>query len=157
MLSMSNEVLISREILSTLALILLTRYPLWHNDTLTCNLWQSDSDALWHALWHILLQALWHALADNLTVTLSDTFSLTRSVWRVLSDTLSQTIQGDLPPFSTTNLQSTSQQRYDCHWHAFVWPMHTRVGPRTGDVLGYTIPLQWSSNTATELVFLQYQ
>jgi len=88
---MSNDVLISRQIRSTLELTLLTRNPLWHDETdmlslscsLTRSLWQYDSDALWHALWH----GLWHAL----WLVLSDSFSLTRSLWLVLSDTISLT------------------------------------------------------------------
>jgi hypothetical protein len=105
-LAISNEVLISRQIQSILELTLLTCYPLWHDETdtlplscsllcslscsLSCSHQQYDCDALWHILWH----TVWHfvsyifPLPHSHQYVLSDTFSLTWSLWQNLSDIL---------------------------------------------------------------------
>jgi len=100
-LAMSDEVLISRQIRSTLELTLLTSDRLWHDEidmvsptrSLTLSLWPTDSDPLWHTHWC----ALWHVLSDTFSLTcyfwhvLSDMISLTPSPWHALSDMLSLT------------------------------------------------------------------
>jgi len=90
-----------------------------------CSFWHSHYNTLWHTLSHIipLINTLWHSLIQTLSYSNSHKYIDE-------SDKIqSLTIQGNLPAFSTTNLQSTSLHEYVHHWYPCVWLMHTRAGP----------------------------